>query len=149
MSNLNRYTKNRKIAGWALLAISLGVGLITLYKGEFGDEADNLVVGALILRGYALYRDVFSHHFPFAYFWMAGVVAIFGKSLLAARLSILVFQVVALFAAMRISGRYLLVGLVALFWGVLRPYYFGHAVFYNSFAGAALLVVLVTTLTLL
>ena len=68
------------------------------------DEADNLVVGLLLTRGYVLYRDVFSHHFPFPYYWVAAIVSLFGKSIFAVRLSVWLFQIVSFGIAMKLSG---------------------------------------------
>lgn len=149
MNNSSLNPRNRKIIGWALIAISLGVSFITLYKGQFGDEADNLVVGSLILRGYALYRDVFSHHFPFPYYWMAIVIGLFGKSIFIARLSVLAFQNVAFALAMELSGDYLLLGINAVIWSIVRSFYLGNMVLYSSFAGAALLLIFITILAIL
>lgn len=137
------------IFGWALVAISFGVGLLTLGRGVFGDEADNLVVGSLISQGESLYRDVFSHHFPFPYYWMALVAGLFGKSIVIARLSVLVFQTTAFALGMKLSANYWLVGLTAILWSIVRPFYLGNMVLYNSFTGAAIWLVFITTLALL
>jgi hypothetical protein len=141
--------KNHHFLGWTLLAVNFALGLVTLYWGAHVDEADNLVVGGLLLRGAALYTDVFSHHFPFPYFWMAGVIALAGKSMFAARFSVLVFQMAAFALALRLSDKPLLVGVAALLWGLVRPFYDGHMVLYTSFAGVSLFVVLVITLAIL
>lgn len=143
MSTPTKSFNFQKMIGLSLLTLNCVLGFVILFWDKFIDEADNLVVGSLMFSGETLYRDIFSHHFPFPYFWMAAVVAVFGKSLFAARLSLLAFQVAALFIAMKISGRYMLVGLTALLWGILRPFYFGHALFYSSFTGVALFVVLI------
>lgn len=146
---LTLYPRNHKIVGLVLLAISFGVGIITLYKGEFSDEADNLVAGSLILQGCALYRDVFSHHFPFPYYWVAIVIGLFGKSILIARLSVLAFQTVIFALGMKLSSNYWLVGITAIIWSVVRSFYKGNMVLYNSFAGAALLLILIAILAIL
>ncbi|MEW5939866.1 MAG: hypothetical protein AB1750_09415 [Chloroflexota bacterium] len=141
--------KNRAWIGWGLLAMSLLLGLLTLYWGEFVDEADNLVVGSLLLQGRVLYRDVFSHHFPFAYYWMAGVVALAGKSIFAARFSVLLFQVASFALLMRLTQKHLLLGLTALMWSIARPFYLGHMVLYPSFGGVALLAVFLVSFFIL
>jgi hypothetical protein len=141
--------KHPHLLGWTLLALNFLLGLLTLYWGAHVDEADNLVVGGLLLRGTALYTDVFSHHFPFPYFWMAGVIALAGESIFAARLSVLLFQIAAFAIALRLSDKPLLVGVAALLWGLVRPFYDGHMVMYTSFAGVSLFVALVLTLAIL
>ncbi len=143
------FWKNHRFIGLAMLAVQFILGVITLYWGTHVDEADNLVVGNLIFRGATLYKEVFSHHFPFPYIWMSAVVALAGKSIIAARLSVLIFHTVGFAIAMLASRKYLLTGITALLWGIVRPFYLGHMVLYTSFAGVALFVVLVVTLAIL
>lgn len=149
MTNIHNFIKNRKAIGAGLLAASFVIGLISLTKGQFGDEADNLVVGSLLLKNYTLYSDVFSHHFPFPYYWTALMIGLFGKSLFMMRFSVLAFQTLVFIIGMRISRNYLLVGVTAIIWSILRSYYKGNMVLYNSFASAALVLVLLTTMVLL
>jgi hypothetical protein len=134
--------------GWAVLAIAFLVGCLTIYYGKFVDEADNLVVGLLIRRGYVLYRDVFSHHFPFPYYWTALAILIFGKSALAVRLSFWVFQIAAFGLAMKFSRFHLSLGLAALLWGIIRYLYSGNIVLYHGFAAGALVVVFAVVLAI-
>lgn len=138
----------RRRAGLILLAISFLIGFYTLQASQFSDEADNLVLGSLLARGLIPYRDTFSHHFPFAYYWTAAVFEFFGDSVLAARVSLHLFQVASVLIAMRLSGFYLGLGMAALVWSLLRPLYLGHLVLYSSFAGPALLVVLAIVLAI-
>jgi hypothetical protein len=140
---------NPKTIGFISLVVFSSIGLATLYWGAFVDEGDNLVVGHLLQQGYTLYSDVFSHHFPFPYYWVAMVVGLFGKSIFGVRLSVLVFQFAAFAIVMKLCRTYLLVGTIALMWGVVRLFYHGHMVVYSSFAGTSLLVVLLITLLLL
>lgn len=135
--------------GWILLTIAFLLGCLTIYWSQFGDEADNLVVGWLLTRGYVLYRDLFSHHFPFPYYWSAAVIGLFGKSIFAVRLSVWVFQIVALGIAMKLSRFHLSLGLAALIWSILRHLYKSNLVLYSPLCGASLVVVFAVTLSLL
>jgi hypothetical protein len=139
-------SSNRKIIGLLLTILALVFGLMTLHKGAFSDEADNLVVGNLILKGEILYRDIFSHHFPFPYYWMSIIIGLFGKSVFIARLSVLAFQFMVFVLAMRFSRNYVLVGITALLWSIIRTFYYGHMVLYSSFVGASLFLVLITVI---
>ncbi len=134
---------------WGCLGLAALIGTLTLYRGAFGDEADNLAVGALVREGYTLYRDVFSHHFPLPYYWMAAVVAIFGRSLFAARFSVLALQIGAFALPMTLGRDRLALGLAALGWSLLRPFYKGNMVLYSSLCAPALVVVFILTLGLL
>ncbi|MBC7317319.1 MAG: hypothetical protein H5T70_12930, partial [Chloroflexi bacterium] len=134
---------------WACLGGATVIGILTLYRGAFGDEADNLAVGALVREGYALYRDVFSHHFPLPYYWMAVVVAACGRSLFAARFSVLLLQMGAFALPMALNRERFALGLAALGWGLLRLFYRGNMVLYSSFCAPALAIVFVLTLSLL
>jgi hypothetical protein len=123
----------RRKSGWLLVLVSFCIGFLTIYWGTEGDEADNLVVGTLIARGSVLYRDIFSHHFPFPYFWTALVVSLFGKSLLWIRASVWLFQIASFGIAMELSGYCLTLGCAAFFWSITRIFYQGNLVLYSSF----------------
>jgi hypothetical protein len=145
----NIFIHHRHSLGWLLLTAAFLIGLLVLPYGEFGDEADNLVGGELLLHGYSLYTDVFTHHFPFPYYWVAAAVALFGKSIWAVRFSVLIFQTLAFGSGMGLSRGYLVGGAAALLWSVLRPLYLGHMVLYTTFASAALAPIFLITLAVL
>lgn len=149
MDSIQSMSRRTQAVSWFLLALSFAIGLITLRRGYFGDEADNLVVASLILKGSVLYRDVFSHHFPFPYFWMALTIGLFGKSIIAARLSLLVFQTLGFGIAMRLSGDCLSVSIAAFIWSLLRTHYNGNLIVYSSFAAPALMVIMILVLAVL
>lgn len=134
---------------WGCLGLATVIGILTLYRGAFGDEADNLAVGALVREGYVLYRDVFSHHFPLPYYWVAGVVALFGRSLLAVRLSVLALQMGAFAVPMALGYERHPLGWAALAWSLLRLFYKGNMALYSSFCAPAIAIVFILTLSLL
>jgi len=88
MKNQTKFNKNNNFISLILISISFLIGIFTIYMGEFGDESDNLIIGYLITQGYDLYSDIFSHHFPFTYYWVAFVITIFGNLIFFTRLSI-------------------------------------------------------------
>jgi hypothetical protein len=143
------FTRHRQALAWVLLAVSFAIGLLVLPHGEFVDEGDNLVGGELMLRGYALYADAFTHHFPFPYYWVAAVVGFFGKSIWIVRLSVLAFQILAFGLGMQLSKQHLTGGAAALLWSLLRPFYMGNMVLYTTFSSAALVPVCLITLAVL
>jgi hypothetical protein len=130
---------NRYWISWSILGLAFVLGCVTIYHGQFVDEADNLVLGSQILRGEHLYKDLFSHHFPFAYYWSAFVIAIAGKSIFFTRLSVWIFQIGSIALAMRVSGFRFALALTALIWSILRPIYRGNFVLYSAFSSVALL----------
>jgi hypothetical protein len=136
-------------AGYALLAIAFLVGLTKVYFGRFVDEADNITVGWLLSEGYNLYRDVFSHHFPFPYYWVAGVVSLFGNSFAAIRISLLLLQVGLLAAGMRLTGFYLPAGLAALAWNLINQFHRGQEAIYPVFEGLFMLAAFMVVFALL
>src|SRR5512146_1332285 len=109
-----------------MLVLSFIFGLTKIYYGRFVDEADTITVGWLISRGSVLYRDVFSHHFPFSYYWTAGVVSIFGNSFPAVRVSILLLQIALFAAAMWMTRFYLAIGLASLVWNLINQFHRGQ-----------------------
>jgi len=52
------------------LVLLAGIKIYYLYfnKLDFGDEYDNMLAPWLMSRGYVVYRDFFSHHFPLLFF---------------------------------------------------------------------------------
>ena len=136
-------------AGAALLWCSFFVGCIPIYLGLYPDEGDKLAIGLFMARGSVLYRDLFTHQFPFTYYWVAAVFTLLGPSVLAARLSLLFLQMVCFALLMRLTRATLPVGLAAVGWSATRHLYYGHMVLYNAFAGLALGVVAVLILLVL
>ncbi len=149
-SNLGAALKrNQNRLGWILLAAAFLIGLLTLAVNSFSDEGDNLITGLLLLRGYTLYGDLFSNHFPFAYYWAAAVVGLFGKSILAVRLSVWLFQIVSIAIAMKLSRFVLPLGLMSLMWSIIRHMYSGHMILYHAFSAASLVVIFAIVLAVL
>jgi hypothetical protein len=127
-------------AGFTLLAIAFLLGLTKLVFGQFADEANNLVYGWLVSKGYVLYRDVFSQHFPFAYYWTAVVVSLFGNSQAAVRVSLLVLQAGLFGFSMWATRLYLPIGLATLVWGLTSQFHRGNMILYDNFDGTFLTV---------
>jgi hypothetical protein len=121
--------------GLMFLGISFLLGLTKISFGQFVDEADNLAYGWMITQGNVLYRDLFSQHFPLAYYWSAGVVAVFGNSQAIARVSILVLQFGVFAYCMRATRLYFPIGLTALAWGLTSHFHRGNLLLYDTFDG--------------
>lgn len=135
--------------GWVFLVISFAAGCVVMYRSVFVDEADNLATGALLTRGYLLYRDVFSHHFPFAYYWSTAVQEFFGQSIFAIRLSVILFQISAFIFAMRTTGYVLSLGLASLIWNIIGYMQLGNLLLYNVFSGVSCMVIFALVLAII
>ncbi len=144
--NIKQMLKNEKLIGSILFFISFCLGIATIFMGIFEDEADNLVTGAFLSQGKILYQDIFTHHFPFPYFWMAFIVAFFGKSLFFSRLSIVLYQIISLGWAAKLTKKYIPIAITSLIWSVLRVMYLGNMVLYNSFCAIAVVVIFILVL---
>jgi hypothetical protein len=144
-----RQSVRRQWIAWLLLAAALLIGSLTAGWGSFSDEGDNLAIGDLLLRGGVLYRDLFTHHFPFAYYWTAASIALVGKSIYALRLLVWFFQILTFAVAMWASRWHLPLGIAALLWSASAPLYFGNHIVYYIFGACSMLVVAVTTLAVL
>lgn len=121
--------------GLILLGSSFLLGLTKLSFGQFADEADNLAYGWLISEGNLLYRDLFSQHFPLAYFWSAGIASVFGNSQAMTRISMLVLALGVFAYCMRVTRLYLPIGITALVWGLTSQFHRGNLVLYDTFDG--------------
>jgi hypothetical protein len=144
-----RQSMNAPAGGLVLLALSLLFGLTKVYYGRFVDEADNITTGWLISEGYTLYRDVFSHHFPFPYYWVAMVVALFGNSFIAIRISVLLLQIGLFGISMRLTGFYLAIGLTSVAWNLINQFHRGQEAIYATFEGILMVVVFMVIFYLL
>jgi hypothetical protein len=124
-------------SGYLLLVLSILISLTQVYYVYYniGDEGDTFAVGWLIANKWSLYRDVFSHHFPFSYLWVAGVVKVFGSSLFAVRFSLILLRSFVLLLAMKVSRYHFAVGLTGLAWSILGYLYLGNELLYQSFSG--------------
>lgn len=120
------------LLGYGLLILSFLIGILNLQVGVFVDEEDNLLMGSLILRGLLPYRNIFSHHFPFAYYWTSLVYLITNESIFFARLSVLIFQFLIFYVSARLSSNFLFFGIVSLMWSLIRPFYWGNMLLYHS-----------------
>jgi hypothetical protein len=135
--------------GLVLLGLSFALGCTVLFLGEFVDESEKLSVALLMARGLVLYRDLFSHHFPFVYDWLAVLFWLMGPSVLVARWSVLVFQLLTFVLIMRLTRLYTPLGLVAVLWGAIGHLYGANMALYQTFAALALIAVFVLTLAVL
>jgi hypothetical protein len=65
------------------------------------DERDHLAAGYLMKEGRKLYKDIFSHHFPFPYYWTFLFTPLWGntasRTVGVFRLSLLVFYLISFF----------------------------------------------------
>lgn len=129
------------------LVLALLAARVVMYAGAFVDETDNLVTGLLMTRGYILYEDVFSHHFPFPYFWSALVIGLFGKSIFALRLSMVAFTVGSFGVAAYFSRLRVPIGLAAFVWSIIGYIYRGNMVLYSMFSGIAIMVIFTCVLS--
>lgn len=132
--------------GFALLIISFLIGLTKVYFGRFVDEAETITFGWLISQGDVLYRDIFSHHFPFPYYWVAMVVSFFGNSFISIRISVLMLQVSLFAASMRITKFYLAIAMTSIAWNLINQFHRGQEAIYATFEGILMSVVLILIL---
>jgi hypothetical protein len=136
-----RMNRLKPFIGGALLLLSFVVSCLFLFYNKFVDESDNLALGLFIAQGQVLYRDLFSHHFPLPYYWVAGITWLCGPSIFAIRLSLLLFRTLSLAWIMRCARFYGLVGVTALAWSLIGPLYYSQMLLYDNFSGIALVVV--------
>lgn len=134
-----------KTIGMALLAASVLINSVQIYWGNFPDEGDNIAAGLLMTKGYVLYRDIFSHHFPLPYHWAAIVISLMGATLTPLRGSLLLFQASTFWLAQRYSKFYLPIGLTALIWSLIGSVYFHNLFLYQNFKSLSLFFVVVST----
>jgi formate/nitrite transporter FocA (FNT family) len=103
----------------------------------------------MLSRGSVLYRDVFSHHFPFAYYWIAIVTGLFGPSIAAARVSVLLFEIGSFAWVMYLTRYFTPIGVLCLLWNIVGLFFFSNLVLYTGFTSVALTAAFIVTIAIL
>ncbi len=127
--------KYQPLIGYSLIVIAGGVGFLLRYYGGFVDEADHFAVGKLVAQGWILYRDIFSHHPPLPYYWIAGVIRIFGANIGIVRFSLVILWVIVFSVTAHFTKRYLVFGVLAVTWAGTSCFYLANLLNYHPFAG--------------
>lgn len=135
--------------GVVLLAVSVIINIAQIYWGNLPDEGDNIASGLLITKGYLLYKDIFSHHFPLPYHWAAAVISLFGASITAIRGSLFLFQTVTFWLTQRYTRFYLAVGLAAFTWSLIGGVYFHNLFLYQNIKSVSLFFIVIFTFAVL
>ena len=113
--------------------------LLQTRRGLFSDESENLALGALWTEGISPYRDVFTHHFPFAYAWVGAIVGVFSRSIGTVRAMTVMLVLIGLAASGWLIRRPVTIATVALAWSLLAPLYGGQMVVAYSIKAAGLM----------
>ncbi len=132
-----KHIVSHPLTGYFLLGISVLIAFTQVFYVYYnlGDEGNTLTTGWLISRGWRLYSEVFSHHLPFSYLWVVMVVKLFGSSIFALRLSIIILRTLVFAIAMKLSRFTFALGLTALTWSILGHLYLGNGLYYHTFSG--------------
>lgn len=128
------------------LAPFWALAVATASFSVFVDEGDTLALGRFLSEGRVLYRDLFSHHFPFPYYWCAALFPILGTSTVAYRVSLLAVGLAAFLSAIALSRRSVPLIVAGAAWFVIAPFCAGHMVVYPTFAGYALVILVALAL---
>jgi hypothetical protein len=123
-----------------LVALATLISSLQIYWHTFLDESENLYFGYRMSQGAVLYRDMFSHHFPFPYWWVAATTALAGKSIAAVRAAGVCFQMAAFATALWVSGAPVAVGVTAVVWSLVGYLYFGNLLILYTFKSLASMV---------
>lgn len=101
------------------------------------DENDHLTVGYLMTEGRLLYKDIFSHHFPFPYYWTYLFTFLWSdgnpsRTISIFRLSLTVLQLI-IFATVFILSQKKITKILFSFWIIL------FSLFYSLYQGNLIL----------
>ncbi|VVB88195.1 Uncharacterised protein [uncultured archaeon] len=124
------------------------ISFILLYQNRFWlrfvDESDNLAVGWLISKGYVLYKDVFSHHMPFPYYYSSFLISLGLKDFVSLRfgmsLTILFFWVLII-VIFKNKINYKILCVLILLSALAHPIFWGQMFLADSFFGYSFLIV--------
>lgn len=142
-------TKTKSWLPFLLLFIfGVAFSLFFIFSGKTIDEGDNFSVGWLLSEGKILYKDIFSHHFPFPYFYVSTFFSLFTPSVFVARLSLLLFELLSFLLLFFLTKKYVQVSVTYLIWCIIARFFLGNLVLYYSFSGISVFVIFVLTIYL-
>ncbi len=144
----NRLRPGRDGVALVLLVASLVVGCAQIHLHTDPDEGAGIMTGILVAQGASLYRDVFAHHFPFQYAWIAAVATVCGPSITAMRLAVALYTWAGFAMPFALTSYRSSIAAAALAWSAIGHLYFGNMPLYYTLKGPLLLGALVSTLTL-
>jgi len=128
----------------AVILLSLVLLLQNLLWVDFVDERDNFSVGWFISRGQVLYRDIFSHHMPFPYYYSALLIKLGFEGFIGLRvgffLTLLSFWLLLILAFGEKIGYRIISAIIFLF-AAAHPLFWGNVFLADNFFGWAILVI--------
>lgn len=147
------FHRRRAIAASVLSLAFFSLAHIPFIKIAFpSDEGDNLLGGWLLCQGYVPYRDFFSQHTPFGFFYSALFELFFTRNWVVHRWSVaLLGLVVLIYLQMRLLiarqwGLFYSVALFALLWPIYSVLYWGFMLLNDNLAAYACLLLFVLLL---
>ncbi|WP_201798012.1 ArnT family glycosyltransferase [Anaerolinea thermolimosa] len=138
----------KTILGIVLFVLGIFISLLTKYSILFVDEGDHITTGWLITQGFKLYSDIFSHHPPLVYYWVAGMVKLLGNDFVAIRMSIVGLWIIIFLITAFLIKNFLPVALFVFIWSGLSFFYLGNLVLYHAITGTFLAASVITFLSL-
>lgn len=150
----NKFDNKNESHPWARLPyflifiFGLTIALFFIYSWKTIDEGDNISVGWLLTEGKVLYTNIFSHHFPFPYFFLSLFFRVFQPSVFIARLSLILFELSAFLFLFFTTKRYSTISLTYLFWTIISRFFLGNLVLYYSFTGVSIFAIFVLAISI-
>jgi 4-amino-4-deoxy-L-arabinose transferase-like glycosyltransferase len=135
---------SRIVAFWVLIGLFLIAHLAPHAGWLHVDEWNNMTCAWLVAQGWVPYRDFFTHHPPFPYWFAAPAVRLFGPATETFRYTLMFFYIlalVALYRANRRSAQPFSFGLFVLFVALGHGLYWGHLYLYDGFLAFLLLMI--------
>ncbi len=111
---------------------------------DFPDEGDNFAGGWLISKGYVLYKDTFSHHMPFPYYYASLLIKLGLNDISGLRigmsLTILFFWILIL-VIFKDKINYKLLCIIIFLSAIAHPIFWGHMFLADSFFAYSFLII--------
>ncbi|MFA4956993.1 MAG: hypothetical protein WC556_08500 [Candidatus Methanoperedens sp.] len=111
---------------------------------DFPDEGDNFAGGWLISKGYVLYKDTFSHHMPFPYYYASLLIKLGLNDVSGLRigmsLTILFFWILIL-VIFKDKINYKLLCIMIFLSAIAHPIFWGHMFLADSFFAYSFLII--------
>jgi len=145
MNFLRMLEKNIKtLQVFVVLVISYMLLFQNRLWADFPDEGDNFAGGWLISKGYVLYKDTFSHHMPFPYYYASLLIKLGLNDVSGLRigmsLTILFFWILIL-VIFKDKINYKLLCIMIFLSAIAHPIFWGHMFLADSFFAYSFLII--------
>lgn len=146
MNKIREIIKNKYIYFFITIFILI---LFQVGNGTFCDESDVITSSWLISEKWILYKDIFTHHMPFPYYFMS-IFNLFGKNVIILRVSFAVclfIYFIFIYNSFKNKIEKLVLCIFFVIYALSMPYFSGQMMLADSFFAVAITTIFLIVFT--